>query len=293
MSLFRHSARRSMNVALAQNTSQLPILSRAFANSTAREANQLSQRDERPPSKDKTVIKHAPGWKHENASDSEASVKADREPHAPNVKHLQNETVDHLHGDGDTLLHDLKEKAQAVGYNVAQAGKEYAHKAQDMGENLSQSGQKYLNQTKEEVQHLSEKTSNQSQEVAQKVKTEAGKVTEKDISREGRKLADQVKNEAENVKISGKGYVDRAKTEVKEIRDKSLSPESKDYAFKVEQEAKQTGDSVLDGVKAGAQKMSSMLKGSMETAKKAVGMDGNSNSNSNNNNNSNGNYKGM
>lgn len=205
--------------------------------------------------KDRTVIKHAPGWKHEQASESEANVKADREPHPRNIEHLQNETIDHLHGDGDTLLKDMKEKAQAVGRNVAKASKECTDKVHDMGEGLSKDSRQYLNKANKEAKNLGEMASKQA---------EGG---------QGRKWTEQIKDEAENAKLSGEGYVDRAKTQAKEMRDKNLSPESKEYAYKVKEEVKQSGDLIMDGVKTGAQKMSALLKESMETAKKAVGMD--------------------
>lgn len=79
------------------------------------------------------MLKHAPGWKRENASDSEASVKADREPHPPNVEHMQNETVKHLKNDrGSPSVQELKEEAE-------QKGKEFLNKAKDQTQQKEES----------------------------------------------------------------------------------------------------------------------------------------------------------
>ncbi|GJJ78756.1 hypothetical protein EMPS_11115 [Entomortierella parvispora] len=267
MSLYRHSVRRSMNVALANpsTTAHLrpPALSRALSNNA--QFNELHQRK-----KDKTVIKHAPGWKQEDASESEANVKADREPHPRNVEHLQRETVDHLHGDGDTLLTDMKERAQVIGKNIAKASKEYSDKAQGVGDSLTEEGREYLKVAKNEARHLGEMASKQGPDYAQKAKSRAEKMASQE---DGQKWAEQIKDQAENAKLSGEGYVDQAVTQAKEMGDKNRSPESKDYAYKVKEDAKHSGDSVMDGVKTGAQKMGALLKETMETAKKAAGLD--------------------
>ncbi|CAJ0744979.1 17374_t:CDS:2 [Entrophospora sp. SA101] len=42
------------------------------------------------------VQKHAPGWDETLASDSEAYVKADREPDPLSIPHLQNQTINDL-----------------------------------------------------------------------------------------------------------------------------------------------------------------------------------------------------
>ncbi|KAF9987649.1 hypothetical protein BGZ75_000296 [Mortierella antarctica] len=148
----RITARRSLNVALVHNSpaiARVPVLARTFSTNTT-----LQQENE--------LLKHAPGWKRENASESEASVKADREPHPANVEHMQNETVRHLKNDGSTSVQDLKEEAEK----------------------------------------------------------------------------------------KGKEFLDKAKSEIP-----------------------QQEESVIDGVKAGAQKVTDFVKGSVDSAKKAVGMD--------------------
>ncbi|CAG8530968.1 9691_t:CDS:2 [Paraglomus occultum] len=55
------------------------------------------------------AIKHAPGWKEELASESEAAVKADRGPDPDSVKVLQDETIRAMHSskneaDKDTVV---------------------------------------------------------------------------------------------------------------------------------------------------------------------------------------------
>ncbi|KAF8948791.1 hypothetical protein BGZ46_005296, partial [Entomortierella lignicola] len=92
-------------------------------------------------------IKHAPGWRGENASDSEASVKADRENHPANVEDLQKQSVEHLKSDSDHAIHGLKEKVEKAQHiveeNVSQVEentKEFAEKAKKefgkSGENI-------------------------------------------------------------------------------------------------------------------------------------------------------------
>ncbi|KAF9199315.1 hypothetical protein BGZ49_010600 [Haplosporangium sp. Z 27] len=121
MSLLRIASRRSFNVALATRNApavaRLPIIARSFA----------SKED---------PIKHAPGWRGENASDSEASVKADRENHPANVEDLQKQSVEHLKSNSDHAIHDLKEKVEKAQHiveeNVSQVEentKEFAEKA--------------------------------------------------------------------------------------------------------------------------------------------------------------------
>ncbi|KAF9313140.1 hypothetical protein BG003_005603 [Podila horticola] len=45
----------------------------------------------------KDILKTAPGWDDDNATESEADVKADREPLPKNVEELQKESVENLH----------------------------------------------------------------------------------------------------------------------------------------------------------------------------------------------------
>ncbi|CAG8435162.1 981_t:CDS:2 [Scutellospora calospora] len=56
----------------------------------------------------KGPMKHAPGWNERLASDSEAMVKAEREPDHQSIAELQQETLSHLlnlHGDeGDEII---------------------------------------------------------------------------------------------------------------------------------------------------------------------------------------------
>ncbi|KAF9114769.1 hypothetical protein BGX27_009890 [Mortierella sp. AM989] len=120
MSLLRNPARRSFNVALSNNlpaVTRLPLIARTFSSSQNKNKEEL--------------LKHAPGWKDEHASESEAIVKADREPHYPDLDHLQRQSVEHLKGQSDDAVQDLKDKAQAVGDNVSEHTKEYAHKAKE------------------------------------------------------------------------------------------------------------------------------------------------------------------
>ncbi|KAG0316113.1 hypothetical protein BGZ99_007042, partial [Dissophora globulifera] len=159
-------------------------------------------------------IKHAPGWKHENASDSEASVKADREPQPRNVEHLQRETVEHLRQNNAYTVDDLKNKAEAVGENISEQAKGYANKAKAAGESVAEQSKEYAQQAKKVVDE--NVSSKQAEEYTQKAKA-AGEQASK--------------------------------------------------------EAQQAGEGVMEGVKAGAEKVTQFVKESVDTAKKAVGMD--------------------
>ncbi|KAG0341660.1 hypothetical protein BG000_008350 [Podila horticola] len=46
----------------------------------------------------KDILKTAPGWDDDNATESEADVKADRESQPKSVEMLQRESVERLHG---------------------------------------------------------------------------------------------------------------------------------------------------------------------------------------------------
>ena len=46
----------------------------------------------------KDSLKSAPGWNNDNATESEADVKADREPLPKSLEELQKESVENLHG---------------------------------------------------------------------------------------------------------------------------------------------------------------------------------------------------
>ncbi|KAI8595490.1 hypothetical protein EDD21DRAFT_391099 [Dissophora ornata] len=218
MSLLRHTARRSLNVVMTHN---IPVVARLplFARVISSNASLFKEND---------LMKHAPGWKHENASDSEASIKADREPQPKNVEDLQKETVEHLKQDGSNTTGDLKNKAEALSEDLSKQAKEYANKAKAAGENLVE----------------------QSKEYAQKAKVEGEKMTENMPGMEAKEYAKKARDMGEDASKQGLEYAEKAK-----------------------EEAQRTGESVVDGVKSGAEKMSQFVKESVDSAKKAVGMD--------------------
>ncbi|KAG0007371.1 hypothetical protein BGZ80_004735 [Entomortierella chlamydospora] len=123
MSLLRHTARRSFNAVLANNTTAFSRLTiaRGFADHSPQSRGQDNE------------IKHAPGWRSEDASESEANVKADREDRTPdtNTEHLQRESVEHLMNQVDHAIHGLKEEVQSAKTNVVKNAKEYANKASE------------------------------------------------------------------------------------------------------------------------------------------------------------------
>ncbi|KAI1316109.1 hypothetical protein EDD11_010423 [Mortierella claussenii] len=231
MSLLRHTTRRSFNVAMINTpaVARLPLFARTFSSQTSL-------------FKDKNVIKHAPGWDHEKASASEASVKADREPHPKNVEHLQQETVKHLHQDNGDVLNDMKNKAQSVGENVSQQTKEYANKAKNIGENLADQG-KDMSENLSQVAQDAIKNSKEA--VAHKV----GETNAENLAEQGKEYAEKAKQGAQQAAKQGQKYAEMAK-----------------------EGAQQSGESVLGGVKSGAEKVTQFVKESVDSAKKAVGM---------------------
>ncbi|KAF9080872.1 hypothetical protein BGX23_001561, partial [Mortierella sp. AD031] len=132
--LLRVTARRSFNTALVNThpvVARAPLLARPFSNHAV-QANE--QKEE--------LMRHAPGWKRENASESEASVKADREPYTQDVSHMQNETVKHLKNGEENAVDNLKTRA-------AEITKEYVDKAKSMGSQVSDQGDQVIDKARQ------------------------------------------------------------------------------------------------------------------------------------------------
>ncbi|KAF9354182.1 hypothetical protein BGX34_011174 [Mortierella sp. NVP85] len=207
MSLFRYTASRTLNVPIAPRAiPRLPLV--VAARSFSSPAPQVQDKED--------LLKHAPGWKHENASQSEANVKADREPAPSNVQSMQKDSVEHLKGKADDMsrsatsaMEGVKNKAQAMSENMSGQSQEYARKAVEVGENM--------------VENVSETTRG------------AGEYAAK----QGREMSEKAKTEASKAK---KG-------------------------------AEAAGENMMGSVKAGAEKVSQFVKESVDSAKKAVGMD--------------------
>ncbi|KAG0345293.1 hypothetical protein BG004_003806 [Podila humilis] len=66
----------------------------------------------------KYAIKSAPGWDDETATESEADVKADREPLPSDLKQLQKETIDNLKANKDVTEGTMK---HAPGWKLGDA----------------------------------------------------------------------------------------------------------------------------------------------------------------------------
>ncbi|KAG0371326.1 hypothetical protein BC939DRAFT_478681 [Gamsiella multidivaricata] len=250
MSLLRHTARRSFNVALTYNTpavARLPL----FARTISSQAPLFNQKE---------VIKHAPGWKQENASASEATVKADREPHPKNMKDLQDETVEHLTSDSTHAVHDLKNEAESMGKKAAAAGER-------MTENLSGNSKEYADMAKNAGERISKNLSGNSKEYADKAKAVGERVTE-NLSGSTKEYADKAVAMGENMSKNSQEYVDKAKA-----AGEHAAKQTMEYAGEAKKEAQQTGESMLGGVKSGAEKVTQFVKESVDSAKKAVGMD--------------------
>lgn len=231
-----------------------------------------------PQPQENNSIKHAPGWRHENASQSEANVKADREPLSSNVQSMQKESVRHLKDkDGSTtatasrVMQDLKNKAQSVGENLSGQGQQVAQKAKSvMGGQEEEISQKAKNVGENMVENVADKT-RAAGEYASKVKNEAAeKVGESDVAgsvkagaEKVKKGADQVKKDAAE-KMEGGDVMGGVQAGAEKV---------KAGADKVKQEAESAGGNVMDSVKTGAEKVTQFVKESVDSAKKAVGMD--------------------
>ncbi|KAF9307889.1 hypothetical protein BGZ91_008117 [Linnemannia elongata] len=249
MSLFRLTAHRSVNTVISNSTpavARVPLLVRSLASNTA----QKEEKEE--------LIKHAPGWKHENASESEASVKADREPYAQDVSHMQHETVKHLKRGEEDFVDNLKTKA-------TETAQEVMDKAKSMGSQASDYGGEYVDKAQQAGQYAKEEYGDKAKKAHQQAKEEVG-----DKSQAlGSKLSDQAKKVGEEAKSMGSKaseyggeYVDQAK----KAGAKYLKKEDQ-----FEQASNAQGM-----MKDGAQKVSDFVKSTVESAKKAVGMDNSS-----------------
>jgi len=231
MSLLRITARRSINAALYNTfpaVARVPLAARALSSNAAQSDNE-------------ELIKHAPGWKHENASDSEAIVKADRENHR-DVSHLQNETVKHLKKGEEDFVDNIKTR-------VTETAKDYVDKAKSMGSHVSEQGGEYVDKAKEAGR-------------------EAKRVYGDDAGSVGSQASEY-----------GSGYVDKAKKagqEAKKAGEEYLS--ESDYVNRAKKETNEAQGMMKDG----AQKVSDFVKSTVDSAKKAVGMDSSSTSNNNN-----------
>ncbi|KAF9101016.1 hypothetical protein BGX27_000133 [Mortierella sp. AM989] len=141
MSLLSTYARRSlaltrMNLA-SPVAAVLPHWSRSFSNS--------------PQSFKKIdVIKHAPGWDPTKATESEADVKADRDPLPRDIKELQEETIKIVYEefpdvDGQPVrraTEELNKKLEKFGDKIGKDISVDAEKGEEVVEDLAHQAQK-------------------------------------------------------------------------------------------------------------------------------------------------------
>ncbi|KAF9178239.1 DnaJ sub C member 7, partial [Haplosporangium sp. Z 11] len=276
MSLLQRTARRSFSIALSNNTSatsRLPFAARAFSSN----APQWGHNE---------LLKNAPGWKHENASASEASVKADRDPQPTNIQDLQRETVEHVkktdsRGNKSTIdsvkdvANMMKDEASKKGEEYMEEGKEAFNKAKtqasNMTEDIMRKGQETADKAKAQAGNVTENIMRKGQETADK----AGNMTE-DMMRKGQETADRAKTEAGNMKEDllqkGQETADRAKAEAGNMKE-DLLQKGQETADRAKINASRKDETVFDTVKAEAQKAKEYVQESLESAKKAVGMD--------------------
>ncbi|KAG0203964.1 hypothetical protein BGX28_003932 [Mortierella sp. GBA30] len=111
----RKAAYQFFNEIVASNSThsaRLSVITRAFF-SNARQG------------KESELLKHAPGWKHENASESEASIKADREPQPETLEYLQDETTKHLKNLSGMSMHEPKEDFETKSHDTIVTSHQY------------------------------------------------------------------------------------------------------------------------------------------------------------------------
>ncbi|KAF9099026.1 hypothetical protein BGX29_007311 [Mortierella sp. GBA35] len=89
MSVLSTSSRHSLTLARMGRALVLPAALLSHSNRSFRSATHGSTHG-----RGKDVIKSAPLWRDENATESEADVKADREPLPANVHELQRESIE-------------------------------------------------------------------------------------------------------------------------------------------------------------------------------------------------------
>ncbi|KAF8929264.1 hypothetical protein BGZ47_001173 [Haplosporangium gracile] len=234
MSLLRITARRSLNATLSNTTpaiARVPLLARSLASNAAH--------------KDDELIKHAPGWKHENASESEASVKADREPHSRDVSRMQDETVQHLKRGEEGFIDNVKAKT-------------------------SETAEEYVNKAKSAGQHAKEEYGDKAKKAGQEAKDKTQAMGSK-MSDQAKKVGEEAKSMGSKASEYGGEYVDQAK----KAGEKYLKGD--DIGGRAKSEATHAQGMVKDG----AQKVSDFVKSTVDSAKKAVGMDSSSNSSKN------------
>ncbi|KAF9962799.1 hypothetical protein BGZ65_007891 [Modicella reniformis] len=282
MSLLRLTAHRSINAAVIHNTRaiiRLPIVAtRTFTSTLPNGVPQI----EHHPKHD--IVKNAPGWKHENASQSEANVKADRAPHPSDLRTLQDESVEHLKNIFSSS------SSQSATQTAKEAVNDLKNKAQSMGENLSQKakgvGENMVENTMGTTRTAGEYATKQGKEMADKSKMEAERV-KKGVEEKGESWKDSVKSGAEKVKKdatttsakTGENVVESVKSGAEKLKKgaeatgESVMGNVKYGAEKVKKGAEATGENVMGTVKSGAEKVTQFVKESVNSAKKAVGLD--------------------
>ncbi|KAF9290965.1 hypothetical protein BGZ68_005552 [Mortierella alpina] len=176
------------------------------------------------------VIKSAPGWQEELASESEADVKADREPMPRDIHQLQHESVQAIR---EKHHNTIETAAQTLKHDFDKAARELNKEVKRFGQEMGQ--------TTDQIKH---ELKNKSEEGFKKFGQEMGQTT------------DHLKHEFQNKSEEGfktmKGFERKAEG--------------------VKTHIEHSEDSVMNEVKAGAQRMTNFMKESLDTVKRTVGL---------------------
>ncbi|KAF9941278.1 hypothetical protein BGZ65_004304 [Modicella reniformis] len=135
--------------------------------------------------KKKDLIKSAPGWSPEKATESEADVKADREPITINMKQLQQETV-------EILLE--KEEKEEGGFSSS-----IHHAAEKLNEKFEKFEDKFNKTIEKKGEKAVEKLAHRAEEAGTTLGTATGTIKGK-VDRTKETVVHEVKESLDSVK---------------------------------------------------------------------------------------------
>ncbi|KAF9908226.1 hypothetical protein BX616_000219 [Lobosporangium transversale] len=255
MSLLRIAAARSLRLVQPHHratpiTAATPQWHRAFSSTP-----QIFRKD---------PIKSAPGWAPENATESEAEVKADREPIPKDLLEFQKETIEIIVENDKDGASEIKQIADDFFKRLEKLGEKIGVKlevkdktSRELGEMIEKLEVK-LKLKRVDTSSNHHITDDDLHRRLEKLEEELSQKLGKDMNGKSEVIIEKLAYRAEeagaalgNVAGTVKGRVDRAEDRIEDA-----------------------GESVVDGVKAGAHKVSNFVKESLDSVKKTVGING-------------------
>ncbi|KAF9584068.1 hypothetical protein BGW38_007697 [Lunasporangiospora selenospora] len=161
----------------------------------------------------KDQLKSAPGWNEANASESEADIKADREPLPSNVKELQRESVEAIKEDMKADKYkSFEEKVEIHIHETSEQfksyGKDFQRQAKDFEEKVDQRIHDASNQLNNQGKDFQRQFQDLEESITKQVMTGAGKVGEYFESIKSSLDGTSGKNTATKIKKKAKGVDD-------------------------------------------------------------------------------------